>query len=113
VQWSWSARNEETGAVAVTLWRDEFKRAGEGLLYERGPLDPDARVRPGHTELMGNLRWALDNADGRVRVIVAVAEDAAAKPRKIADCAPTEMLAYVRTLDEATGAFSIEAKLKA
>ncbi|MDA4633261.1 hypothetical protein NZA98_19500, partial [Escherichia coli] len=86
VQWSWSARNENTQIVAVTLWQHEFVKG----VYERGPLDPSKRIRPGHPELMENLRWALDHCAGRVHVIIAIAKDKLAETKKIAECAPTK-----------------------
>ncbi|SDP77315.1 hypothetical protein SAMN05428967_3367 [Phyllobacterium sp. YR620] len=107
VQWSWSARNEETKTVAVTLWQHEFVKG----IYERGPLDPTKRMRPGHPELMDNLKWALNHCEGRIRVIIAIAKDKLAETKQIAECAPTKMVVYVTHLDEMSGAFRLEARL--
>ena len=113
VNWSWSARNDRTKTVAVTLWRDEFAKGGEGeLIYERGPVDPAKSSKPGHRELMSNLRFALDQCDGEIKVIIAVAVDAKADPRKIKECQPTRMRARVVDLDESVGSFRIIATLK-
>ncbi|MER9225791.1 hypothetical protein NKI39_09050 [Mesorhizobium sp. M0664] len=110
VQWSWSARNEGTKTVAVTLWQDEFKKSPGGrLVYERGPIWADSKTSRGHYELMENLRWALDHCDGWVKVIIAVAKDKNAKPRSIKECAPTKMQVKVMQLDEGSGEFSLEA----
>jgi hypothetical protein len=112
VNWSWSARNEETKTVAVTLWRHEFDKADDGtLIYERGPVDTTQRVRPGHTELMGNLRYAIDHCDGIVKIIIAVAKDPTAGTKQIASCGPTNMKVSVAELDEAAGSFKLVARM--
>jgi len=109
-QWSWSARNEKTKTVAVTLWQDEFTWSPDGRrVYERGPVWTESRTSPGHNELMDNLRWALDHCDGWVKVIVAIAKDVNAVPRSIKECSPTKMQVKVTHLNEATGEFSLEA----
>jgi hypothetical protein len=110
VQWSWSARNEATRTVVVTLWQDEFKRVDGKLSYERGPAWIEgSRRRPGHSELMENLRWALDHCDGWVRVIIAIAKNKNAHPRSISECFPSKMQLRVTHLDQTTGAFAFEA----
>ncbi|RWQ42241.1 MAG: hypothetical protein EOS21_09555 [Mesorhizobium sp.] len=108
VYWSWSARNEATKTVAVTLWQHEFVWVDRNPIYERSWLDPEARVRPGHNELMDNLRWAIDHADGRISVIIAMAKDKLAKTREIAECFPSKIVMKVTALDEATGSFRLE-----
>jgi hypothetical protein len=113
VNWSWSARNEEKKTVVVTLWRDEFAKGPEGdLIYERGPVEPARSNKPGHKELMANLRFSVDECAGEVKVIIAVAVDPKADPRKIKDCRPTNMNAKVVALDERSGSFRIVASLK-
>ena len=109
VNWSWSARNEDTKTVVVTLWQDEFTKTDDGRrIYERGPIPSEVRPRHGHNELMKNLRWSLDHCDGWVKVIIAIAKDKQAKPRSIKECAPTKMQVRVIHLDEASGAFAFE-----
>lgn len=109
VQWSWSARNEGTKTVVVTLWQDEFEWTPDGRrVYARGPIWEHSRVSPGHNELMANMRWALDHCDGWVKVIVAIAKDPTAAPRSIKECSPTNMQAKVTHLDEGSGEFAIE-----
>ena len=113
VNWSWSARNDDTKTVVVTLWRDEFAKGEVGeLVYERGRVDPAKSKKPGHRELMRNLRFALDECNGELKVIIAVAVDPKADPRKIKECKPTNMKAKVVGLDEASGSFRIVASLK-
>jgi len=111
VQWSWSARNEDTKVVAVTLWRHEFSKEGNTQVYERGPALPHVKSRPGHTELMSNLRYALEECDGFVKVIIAVAKDPKADPKKIDRCSPTNMKVRVASLDEESGAFRLVAEM--
>lgn len=109
VNWSWSARNEETKTVVVTLWQDEFTWTPDGRrLYERGPVWVQSHSSPGHNELMGNLRWSLDHCDGWVKVIIAIAKDIKAVPRSIKECGPTKMLVKTIHLNERSGEFSLE-----
>lgn len=109
VNWSWSARNEDTKTVVVTLWQDEFVKRDGKLVYERGPAwEEGERRRLGHTELMGNLRFALDHCGGKVKVIIAIAKDKRASPRSIAECFPSKMELRVSHLNESTGAFAFE-----
>lgn len=109
VNWSWSARDEATNTVVVTLWQDEFVRQGERMIYERGAIWAQSRQSPGHNEMMQNLRWALDHCDGWVKVIIAIAKDRSAKPRSIRECFPSKMQVKVTHLDETSGEFSLEA----
>jgi hypothetical protein len=111
VQWSWSARSDDGKTVVVTLWQDEFKRQGNKMVYARPGNLEEPDTRPGHVEMMQNMQWAIDHLDGRVNVITAIAKDKNAKPRSIAECAPTKMRARVVHLDHASGAFTFEAEL--
>ncbi|ESZ05409.1 MULTISPECIES: hypothetical protein [unclassified Mesorhizobium] len=108
--WSWSARNENTKTVAVTLWQHEFVWKGKQPSFERPSLDLEQKVRPGHNELMTNLRWAIDHANGEVQVIIAIAKDKMAQPKTIKECFPSKMVMRVTALDEGTGAFRLEGK---
>src|SRR5215213_6882171 len=47
VQWSWSARNEATKTVVVTLWQDEFVKKDGRLTYSRPGFDQSTRLRSG------------------------------------------------------------------
>jgi hypothetical protein len=60
---------------------------------------------------MENLRYALDHADGMVKVIIAVAKDPKAETKSIGACRPTNMKVRVVELDEALGSFRLEADL--
>lgn len=105
IQWSWSARNEDTKTVVVTLWQDEFSK---GMTYERPAAHRQVRSRHGFPEMMSNMRWALDHADGLVRVIIAIARDTTESPRSIKECFPSPLIMRVVELDEETGAFRLE-----
>ena len=74
VQWSWSARNEDTKTVVVTLWQDEFARKDGCTIYERPALHRQVRSRHGYPEMMDNLTWAQAHCGGLLRVIVAIAK---------------------------------------
>jgi hypothetical protein len=110
VQWSWSARNEETKTVVVRLWQHEFEKKDGKLVYKAGKLEPGEKARLGHKELLENLRWAVDHADGRVSVIIAIAKDKMAKKKSIADSFASKMQLRVTHVDEATGKFEFEAE---
>ena len=84
-RWSWSAKSPDGKAVAVTLWQDEFENGGK-TYRSRG--NPAGASRAGGTELLENLQWALDNCDGKVRVVMAKAKDIKADPRSIETCFP-------------------------
>ena len=109
VRWSWSARNEATGTVVVTLWQDVFTHREGRRIYERPATDREwLQPRPGFDEMMENLAWARDHCGGRVRVIVAIAKDRNVEPRKIAECFPNRMIMRLTRLDVATGEFVLE-----
>lgn len=107
VQWSWSARNEATKTVVVTLWQDEFVKDGTRLIYRRRASYAEASdTRPGFRELIDNLAWAADNCDGHFRVIVAIARDPKANPRSIRECFPNDRLVMkLVDFDRATGEY--------
>ena|ERR1700693_654643 len=108
--WSWSARNEESKVVVVTLWQDELKPRDGKLTYRRegyDPITPDRR--PGNKELLENLQWAMDHCDGKFKVIVAIAVDPKAEPRSIRECFPHPKLTMrVMELNLSTGSFEAE-----
>lgn len=106
VQWSWSARNDVTKTVVVTLWQDEFTRKDGKTIYERPPLHRQVRSRHGYPEMMDNLAWAQDHCDGLLRVIVAIAKDPTASPRSIKECFPHDMIMRLSHVDFDTGAFT-------
>lgn len=112
VQWSWSARNEDTKTVVVTFFQDEFRREGGRLVYSR-PREAAIALSssPGHRELTRNLIWARDNCDGELKAIVAIAKDRTSIPRSIAECSPSKMKVRIVELDDETGAFRVEADL--
>ncbi len=111
VQWSWSARNEESKTVVVTFWQDQLVRREGKLIYERpghDPRHPDRR--PGFRELMDNMAWARDHCGGLLRIIVAIARDRNAEPRSIQECFPSKMSMRLTHLDTESGAFRAEAE---
>lgn len=107
-RWSWSARSPDGKTVVITLWRD-------GLDYGSRPIVYDTFNRPdlyawkdrlGNRERIDNLIWSRDHCDGLFRVVITVAEDVKANPRKIEDCFPKdEWLMKITDLDENTGEF--------
>ena len=111
VQWSWSARNEATKTVVVTLWQDEFVKKNGRLTYSRPGFDPaEPDTRPGLRELMDNFVWAQEHSDGRFRVIIARAKDKNAEPRSIVECFPSKMTMRLMHLNPANGAWAAVAE---
>jgi hypothetical protein len=95
----------------MTLWRDEIGCHGDLLTYESR-----AKIRskkPSSKERLANLRWARDNCDGLVRVVIVTAKDVKAERRSIADCFPVDQLVMrITHLDDETGAFRMESVTK-
>lgn len=111
-QWSWSARNEATKTVVVTLWQDEFRRENDRLIYSRPHGAALALASSlGHREMIDNLTWARDNCDGALKVIIAHAKDRTSIPRSIAECHPSKMKVRILELDDMTCAFVLVADL--
>lgn len=109
VQWSWSARNEDTKIVVVTFWQDEFVKCDGKLIYTRPARSPDnLDARPGMKELLDNLAWAHDHNGGRLHVISAIAKDKTAHPRSILECFPTRMVMRLTHLDIKAQSFVAE-----
>lgn len=108
-RWSWSARNEARGIVAVTFWQDRFERGTALYRSHTHSHDPNWLRSPGLPELIENLAWARDNCDGVVRIIIAIPKDRNASPREIKECFPKpEIRMRVTMLNEATGEFVCE-----
>lgn len=110
-RWSWSARNEQARTVVVTLWKHEFVKTSEGLVYDRGPTTEEVRARLGNRELFRDLQWSVDFCDRRLHVIIALAKDPDAKVKSIAECYPTKMEVYVDHLDHSDGSFRLVGRL--
>lgn len=109
-RWSWSGRSADGKTVVLTLWRDEFDYGSSPVSYDCfGRATAAWSDRPGNRERLENLVWARDHCDGMFRIVVAVAEDVNANPRRIASCAPQpNMIMRVVKLDEKTGEFRAE-----
>jgi hypothetical protein len=107
-RWSWSARSTDSKTVVITLWRDGLDNGAKPIVYDTFNR-PDLYTwidRPGNRERIDNLIWARDHCDGLFRVVITVAEDVKANPRRIADCYPKdELLMKITDLDENTGEF--------
>ena len=111
IQWSWSARNETTKTVVVTLWKDLLKKEESGFCY-RNPKPPaEVARRLGHGELIENLIWARENCEGRFNVIVAVARDPSEDPRKVAECYPIKTVMQLADFDPVSGSFTAHSVL--
>jgi hypothetical protein len=88
------------------MWQDEIKHENGRMIYESRGRKPEGRKSPGRSERLDNLKWARDHCGGRVRVVIAIAEDVKAVPRRAIEWFPQDSLIMeIRELDEETGAF--------
>ena len=111
VQWSWSARNEVEKTVVVTIWRNQIKRRdGRYMVEVSGSASGKPDKRLGHSELMNNLKWAQDNCEGKIRVIMAIPVTENTAPLKIRECAPWKVGLRLIHLDTNTGAWAAESE---
>jgi hypothetical protein len=107
-RWSWSARSEDGRTVVLTLWKDEIFYRGKIAFYDTFNREnlSEWGERPGNWERLENLKWARDHCNGRFRVVITIAEDPNASPRKIAECYPqSKLLMCITDLNEETGEF--------
>jgi hypothetical protein len=112
-RWSWSARSTDGQTVVVTLWQDAIRQHRDLLTYRQEARTSGKSPVPGSKDRMANLIWARDHCDSLVRVVIVVANNVKANPRRIADCFPVDRLIMrITHLDAATGAFRLESVTK-
>jgi hypothetical protein len=107
-RWSWSARNEDEKIIVLTLWQNELIRDGKNLAYySKARKDAvEWSNKLGNKERLENLKWCMENCDGRFRVVIAIAKDDKAVPRSIKECFPKkELIMRITDLNEETGEF--------
>jgi hypothetical protein len=101
-RWSWSARNDTS--VVVTLWHDRFLCDDDGKLVYKAKMPIGEENKPGWRELVENLEFAQQHCGGKFKMILAVAEDVKAKPRRIRECWPDpDKTLKIRSFDAKTG----------
>ncbi len=107
-RWSRSARSADGKTVIILLWKHLLKLGVKPIVYDTfNRPDPDNWINsPGNRERVDNLIWARDRCDGLFRVVVTVAEDVNAEPRKIKDCYPKDdWVMRITDLNEKTSEF--------
>jgi len=111
LRWGWSARNEATATVIVTLWTDQLCRLPDGrIAYDVRARDDLEwwRRRPGNRERLRNLRWAEAHCGGCFRAVVVSCERTDAFVRRIVGRYPDPAL-VMQLVDLAeTGEFRAE-----
>ncbi len=107
IQWSWSARSEETKTVVVTVWDHEFRTLRGRYSFEGSP----DMEKLGAQELSRNLQWALTHCGRRVHIIRAFARDRRAKELKIDYCIPASFTMRIAHHDLDTGKFLLQIEL--
>jgi hypothetical protein len=110
-RWSWSARSADGSTVVLTVWKDGLDYTGKPIVYDtfNRPNLNEWKGLPGNRERLDNLIYARDHCEGHFRVVITVAEDVNASPRKIARCYPQDkLLMKITKMDEQTGEFRAE-----
>jgi hypothetical protein len=105
--WSWSAISPK-GEVIVTLWQDEFDYKATPPCYDLfgHPLLNSWTGRNGNKDRIEHLKYARDHNEGLFNVVITIAEDTKADPRKIKEAfAKRNMRLRLTDLNEATGEF--------
>jgi len=101
--WSLSGRSDARRAVAVSLWQDELRGRGGRLFYERTSWE-GWHDGPGRREFFENLKWALDNTLGIVRVVASTRKGDV----RIESFPLPNLVMRVAHLDATAGAFRLE-----
>ena len=116
-RWSWSAKSDDGGHVATTVWADQINKNQDVTLFvdtfnlpynQRNDLWRD---KPGNRARIQHLSHARNHLNGLVRVLVVHALDPDAYPRKVKanSIEPiTDCFFRVVELDEITGEFKLE-----
>jgi hypothetical protein len=109
-RFSRSAITQDGETVVVTMWEDELRREGDRVIYEpRYRPTLKGKSRAVDSELVANVKWALDHCDGYVRVVILTAEDVRANPREIRYCYPDDSLVMrIMEFDARTRTFRAE-----
>jgi hypothetical protein len=108
-RWSWSARTAISQTVVMTFWKDILRFQDNPISYS---LFGDDRLdvwkdHLGNRERIDNIKWARDNCDGLMKVVIITAKDETAREREIADCiVQRRMIMKLVDLNEDTGEFS-------
>lgn len=81
----WSARKSDGSAVAMTVWSDEIDKSAEPWVIDTHghPAFDDWGGRTGNAIRKSDIAHALDACDCQVSLILCVAQDPKASPRKI------------------------------
>jgi hypothetical protein len=103
---SLSARSADGGAVAVTLWKDQFRGPPGRMVYWL-PAWGDWNRSNGRS-FFEDLEWAVANCDGIVSVVVVVRDQKANLQARTADCYPGQKLGDARHLSRFGGWYVLE-----
>lgn len=111
LRWGWSARNEATGTVILTLWTDQLCRQPDGtIVYDVRARDDLEwwRRRPGNRERFANLRWAQAHTEGRFHAVIVTCDNTKARVRSIVRRYPEPALMMRLVALHDTGEFRAE-----
>ena len=82
IQWSWSAINEREKCVALTAWQDGFTNVDGKPMYHMVHNPRHSNRNLGYRELLKHIAFAREHCAGVFHVILAIAVDPKAYPRK-------------------------------
>ena len=112
IRWSWAGKAPDDSLVALTFWKDRlvYDKATKSFTYDDRQRITDEDIDAnGNVERKEYIRLALDRLDGIVHVVIAVAENVTARPRKAVDIYPAPGLKMrIMEFDETTGEFKAE-----
>ena len=106
---SWSALSDDKKTVVITIWKDQIRYRDKKPFWNTFDLPHNQRNELwkdqfGNKERIENLKHSLSKLDGLFRVVITVAIDQDAFPRKILSCYPWEGIwMKIIELDEKTG----------
>jgi len=92
----------------MTFWKDALNYSVSPISYSTfgSPRLRTWKDKPGNRERIENLKWARDQCNGLMKVVIIEAKDVNADTREIADCIVQQrMVMKLVELDEQTGEF--------
>ena len=100
-RWSWGAIRESDSAVLLRVWQDEYKKIEERGSAEVISVFKGSDERLGHAERLEHVSRIRSGAPSYM--IMCLAKDAKASPRKIASFNKDDIFVGGQLIDEADG----------
>ena len=113
-RWGWAAIAEDKSTVAVTIWKDRIKLNDKKPYYDGFDEHHEKSFElwggeKGNNDRKKHLKYAIENLDSLVRVVLIKAVDENAYPREIGSVYPYEHMWFkITKFNEETGQFRLE-----